>query len=359
MTFNPPEDNARSSRQRPTDALSEKQIQKLSGEDAWRWLFGVDQYEQPAPRCRPPRELEINREIQGLINRQGSKTKKICLNMDRSTIANMLFLVDENDEVCPFFVGRYLLWRSLIEANRVLAVSETAQKRTTQIEELASAVDALRRRIRAVAEFDLSDLFDNPYNLDGSTFEADEFSQRKMFVEIKNRDLERLLPELDHCLRNLRKDATTEIERLSPTSNRGDIWRQTFVEGIGYSWLLMTGSNPARGGPFQDFTEAAYRSIGGSDSVERQIRTVLDNMSKRPEHDKFDRDSFRHGADEDGYIPVTEHRDGQRIVQRSAVWAPYHFDPHLDNPDFEPFGEDAEAVQAARRRRRQDQTRTE
>jgi hypothetical protein len=359
MTFRLPEDNVLSHGHQPIDALSEKQIQRLSSEDAWRWLFGVDQYGKLALRSRPPRELDIDREIQGLINRQGSKTKKIYLNMDRPTIASMLFLIDEDDEVSPFFVGRHLLWRSLVEANRVLAVSETAQKRTMQIEELASAVDALRRKIGAVAEFDIRNLFDNPYNLDGSTFEADDFTQRMVLVESRNRDLERLIPELDYCLSNLRKDAATEIERLSPTANRGDIWRQTFVEGMGYSWRLMTGSNPARGGPFQDFTEAAYRSIGGSDSVERQIRTVLDNMAKRPEHDKFDRDSFRFDAEDDGYVPVAEHRDGQRIVQRSAAWAPYYFDPYLDNPDFEPFGEDAEAVQATRRQRLQGRTRTE
>lgn len=171
--------------------------------------------------------------------------------------------------------------------------------------------------------------------------------------------MERLLPELHHCLGTLRKDAVTEIERLSPNSNRGDIWRQTLVDGIGYTWRLMAGSNPARGGPFQDFAEAAYHSVGGKESVERQIRTVLDNVAKRPEHDRFDRDSFRYDAGEDGYVPVVEHRDGQRIVQYGAAWAPYYFDPYLDNADFEPFGEDAEAVQAARRQRLQGRTRTE
>jgi hypothetical protein len=220
-------------------------------------------------------------------------------------------------------------------------------------------LDGLRRKIEAVDEFDIVSLFDNPYNLDGSTFEADELIQRMVFVQNHKRDLDSVLPGLHYCLGNLRNDAATEIKRLSPTSNRGDIWRQTFVEGIGYCWRLMTGSNPARGGPFQDFTEAAYRSIGGHDSVERQIRTVLDNMTKRPEDDKFDRDSFRYDTGEDGYVPVSDHRDGQRIVQRSAAWAPYYFDPYLDNPYFEPFGEDAEAVQAARRKRLQGRTRTE
>ena len=340
------------------EALSEKQIQGLSGEDAWRWLFGVDQYEGLGPCRRPPRELEIDTEIQDLIDRQASRNKKICLNMDRTTIASMLFLIDE-DDLCPFFAGRHLLWRSLVEANRVLAVSETAQRRRIQIEELVSALDGLRRKIEAVDKFDIVPLFDNPYNLDGSTFEADELTQRMVLIENHKRDLGDVLPRLHYGLGNLKKDALTEIQRLSPSSNRGDIWRQTFVEGIGYTWRLLTGSNPARGGPFQDFTEAAYRSIGGKDSVERQIRTVLDNVAKRPEHDKFDRDSFRYDAGEDGYVPVSEHRDGQRIVQRSAAWAPYYFDPSLDNPDFVPVGEDAEPVQAARRQRLQDRTRTE
>jgi hypothetical protein len=337
--------------------FSEREVRNLSGEAAWCWLFGTDEYEQLPPSCRPPREVDLDREIQILVDRQNSKTAKIRLNMDRSTIAAMLFLVDEED-LNPFFAGRHLLWRSLTEANRVLAVSETAQKRASQIEELVSAVDILRRRIEAIDKVDIVSLFDNPFNLDGSTFEADDLARRIIFAESHKRDLERLLPELHHCLGNLRKDSIAEVERLSPTSNRGDVWRQTFVEGIGYSWKLLTGNYPARGGPFQDFTEAAYQSVGGTDSIERQIRTVLDNMAKRPEHDRFDRDSFQHDAEEDGYVPVTEHRDGQRIVQRSSVWAPYYFDPYLDNPYFEPFGEDAEAVQIARRRRLHEKGRT-
>ncbi|WP_024340656.1 hypothetical protein [Bradyrhizobium japonicum] len=335
--------------------MSNKEIQGLSSEDAWCWLFGVEEYEKLAPRCRPPRVLDIDREIQGLIARQNRKTAKIRLNMDRSTIANMLFLIDD-DDLDPFFAGRHLLWRSLVAANRVLAVSETAQKQTMRIEELTAAADALQRKIETIDKLDIVSLFDNPYNLDGSTFEADDFTQRMMFAEIHNRELKPLLSELHYRLGNLRRDGQAEIARLTPSSNRGDIWRQTLVEGIGYTWRLMTGSNPARGGPFEDFAEAAYRSVGGTDSVERQIRTVLDNVAKRPEYDQFDRDSFRSVANDDGYVPVTEHRDGHRVVQRSAAWAPYYFDPYLDNPDFEPFGEDAEAVQAARRRRAQSRT---
>jgi hypothetical protein len=336
--------------------LSEKEVQSLSEEDAYCWLFGVGKYLGTPPNERPTLRLDIDDEIQKLIDRRTNKNAKIRLTMDVPAIRRIMFLLEDDPSPCPFFAARHLLWRSLTEANRVLAVSEAAQKRTIQIQELVTAVDGLRRKIEAVDKFDITALFDNPYNLDGSTFEADEFTQRMVLAASHSRDLQRLLPELHHYLGNLRRDATTEIGRLSPASNRGDIWRQTFVEGIGYSWRLMTGSNPARGGPFQDFTEAAYRSIGGNDSVERQIRTVLDNMLKRPEHDKFDRDSFRYDADDDGYVPVTEHRDGQRIVQRSAAWAPYYFDPYLDNPDFEPFGEDAGAVQAARRRRAQGRT---
>jgi hypothetical protein len=338
--------------------LSDLEVQSLSSEDAWRWLFGVEEYCGLSPEERPSLKLDIDSEVQNLIDRQNSKNAKIRLAMDMPALRHIIRMHEDEPTPCPFFAARHLLWRSLTEANRVLAVSETAQKRTIKIEELVSAVDALRRKIESVDDIDIVSLFDNPYNLDGSTFDADDLTRRIIFAESHNRDLERLLPELHYCLGNLRKDAATEIDRLSPTSNRGDIWRQTFVEGIGYSWRLMTGNNPARGGPFQDFTEAAYRSIGGSDSVERQIRTVLDNMAKRPEHDRFDRDSLRQDAEEDGYVPVTEHRDGQRIVQRSAVYAPYYFDPYLDNPDFEPFGEDAEAVQASRRKRLQGQTRT-
>ncbi|MCP1783871.1 hypothetical protein [Bradyrhizobium japonicum] len=245
MTINSPQNANRLKVEGPMETLSEKQIQSLSGEDAWRWLFGVDQYEGLGPCRRPPRELEIDTEIQDLIDRQASKNKKICLNMDRSTIAGMFFLIDE-DDLCPFFAGRHLLWRSLVEANRVLAVSETAQKRTSQIEELVSALDGLRRKIEAVDKFDIVSLFDNPYNLDGSTFEADELTQRMVLVENHKRDLGDVLPRLHYGLGNLQKDALTEIRRLSPSSNRGDIWRQTFVEGIGYTWRLLTGSNPAR-----------------------------------------------------------------------------------------------------------------
>lgn len=334
------------------EALSEKQIQSLSAEDAWRWLFGVNQYEGLKPCTRPPRELEIDREIQGLIDRQASKNKKICLNMDRSSIAGILCLIDEDDP-CPFFVTRHLLWRSLTEANRVLAVSETAKKRTIQIEAMVSAVDALRRKIEVLDDIDIVSLFNNPYNLDGLTFDADEQTKRLVFAESHNRDLQRLLPELHHCIGNLREDAVTEAQRLSPSANRGDIWRQALVEGIGYTWRLMTGRDPARGGPFQDFAEAAYYSVGGKESVERQVRTVLENVAKRPKHDRFDRDSFRYKAGEDGYVPVVEHRDGQRIVQNDAVWAPSYFDPCLDNPEFKSFGEEAEAVQSARRQRPQ------
>ena len=339
--------------------LSDLEVQSLSAEDAWRWLFGVEEYCCLSPEERPSLKLDIDNEVQNLIDRRNNKNAKIRLAMDVPVLRRIIRMLEDEPTPCPFFAARHLLWRSLTEANRVLAVSETAQKRTIQIEELVAAVDGLRRKIEAVEQFDIVTLFDNPYNLDGSTFDADESSRRMIFGLSNDRDLGRLLPELRNCLGNLRKDAATEIERLSPTSNRGDIWRQTFVEGIGYSWRVMTGNNPARGGPFQDFTEAAYRSIGGNDSVERQIRTVLDNMAKRPEHDKFDRDSVRYDADEDGYVPITEHRDGQRIVQRSAVWAPYYFDPDLANPDFEPFGEEAEAVQAARRQRLRSQTRTE
>jgi hypothetical protein len=336
--------------------LSDLEVQSLSTEDAWRWLFGVEEYCGLSPEQRPSLKLDIDNEVQNLIDRQNNKNAKIRLAMDTPALRRIIHMHEDEPTPCPFFAARHLLWRSLTEANRVLAVSETAQKRTIQIEELVAAVDGLRRKIESVDDIDIVSLFDNPYNLDGSTFEADDLTRRIISAESHNRDLERLLPELHHCLGNLRKDATTEIDRLSPTSNRGDIWRQTFVEGIGYSWRLMTGNNPARGGPFQDFTEAAYRSIGGGDSVERQIRTVLDNMAKRLEHDRFDRDSLRQDAEEDGYVPVTEHRDGQRIVQRSAVYAPYYFDPYLDNPDFEPFGEDAEAVQASRRKRLQGQS---
>jgi hypothetical protein len=319
----------------------------------------VEDYFDIPPNERPALELDIDSEIQRLIDRRTNKNAKIRLTMDVPTVRRIIRMLEDDPSPCPFFVGRHLLWRSLIEANRVLAVSETAQRRTIEIEGLVSAVDALRRKIEAVDRIDIVSLFDNPYNLDGASLEADEYTQRMMFAEVHKRDLEDVLPGLHNYLGNLRKDATAEIARLSPNSNRGDIWRQTFVEGIGYAWRLMTGNNPARSGPFEDFAEAAYRSIGGNDSVERQIRTVLDNMAKRPKHDQFDRDSFQHDADDDGYVPVTEHREGQRIVQRSSAWAPYYFDPYLDNPDFEPFGEDAEAVQAARRQRLQDRGRTE
>lgn len=336
--------------------LSEKEVQKLSEIEAYRWLFGVEDYLDIPPNERPALELDIDSEIQRLLDRRSNKNAKIRLTMDVPTIRRTIRLLEDDPSPSPFFAGRHLLWRSLVAANRVLAISETAQKRAMQIEELTTAADALRRKIEAIDKFDIVSLFDNPYNLDGSTFEADDFTQRMMFAEIHNRDLERLLTELHYCLGNLRRDAQAEIERLSPSSNRGDIWRQTLVEGIGYTWRLMTGSNPARGGPFQDFAEAAYRSVGGSDSVERQIRTVLDKVAKRPEYDQFDRDSFRYDPNDDGYVPITEQRDGQRVVQRSAAWAPFYFDPYLDNPDFEPFGEDAEAVQAARRRRAQGRT---
>ena len=146
-------------------------------------------------------------------------------------------------------------------------------------------------------------------------------------------------------------EADCRFDRRARTS---DVWRLTCccADRCG-DGQRRPRRDPARGGPFQDFAEAAYYSVGGKESVERQVRTVLENVAKRPKHDRFDRDSFRYKAGEDGYVPVVEHRDGQRIVQNDAVWAPSYFDPCLDNPEFKSFGEEAEAVQSARRQRPQ------
>lgn len=332
-------------------ALSEKKVQSLSAKEAYHWLFGVEDYSKVSAGERPSFELDFDKEIQKLIDRRTNKNAKIQLAMDEAAIRRMFALSDDNSELCPFFVARHLLWRSLVEANRVLASASAAQKRVVEIDNLRSTASTLRRKIRALSDFDLRKLFDNPYNLDGSSFEADELTMNLIIIESLNGDLERLLPELSNCLGNLDKYSSAEIKRLSPTSNRGDIWRQAFVEGTGYSWRLLTGSDPARSGPFQDFAEAAYYSVGGSNSLDRTIRTVLDNVAKRPEDDRFDRDCIQHAPEIDGYVPKALHRDGQRVVQRAAVWAPYFFDPHLSNESFEPFGEEAEEVQTARRRR--------
>lgn len=331
--------------------LSEKEIQGLSGKGAYNWLFGVEDYSKLSQSERPSLELDFDKEIQKLIDRRANKNAKIRLDIDEAAIRRMFALPDSGSKLCPFFVARHLLWRSLVEANRVLASASTAQKRVVEIENMRSVASSLRRKIHTLAEFNLRKLFENPYNLDGSSFEADELTMNLIIMESLNGDLERLLPELSNCLSNLDNYSSAEIRRLSPTSNRGDIWRQAFVEGTGYAWRLLTGSAPARSGPFQDFAEAAYFSLGGSNSLDRTIRTVLSNVAKRPEHDRFDRDCIQHSPEIDGYVPKTLHRDGQRVVQRAAVWAPYFFDPDLTNDSFEPFGEEAEEVQISRKRR--------
>jgi hypothetical protein len=331
--------------------LTEQQIYRLTSEDAWCWLFDSQEYGALKPNRRPSLELKIDEEIQNLINRRKNKNSKIRLSMDDAAIRRMFSLASDGPELCPFFASRHLLWRSLMEANRILATASVAQKRVDQIERMKSAADILRGKMDTLAGFDIRALFDNPYNLDGSSFEVDEHSKQMIGANSLAEDLERLFPELYNYLGNLSKDASAEIRRLSPASNRGDIWRQAFVEGIGYSWRLLTGSDPARNGPFHDFAEAAYYSIGGSNPLDRTIRTVLENVGKRPEDDRFDRDCRKYEPDVDGYVPKTLHRDGQRIVQRGSVWAPYYFDPDLTNYDFEPFGEEAEAVQESRKRR--------
>jgi hypothetical protein len=72
------------------DAHSEKRIQSLSSEDAWCWLFGVRNFLDLDPGVRPPRNLEIDEQVQALLDRRDNKNAKISLNVSEATIRRIL-----------------------------------------------------------------------------------------------------------------------------------------------------------------------------------------------------------------------------------------------------------------------------
>jgi hypothetical protein len=294
-------------------------------------LFGLERIEDLRPWDRPEKRLPIDKQVQDLIDRTGDKVAKIRLQFDQTRACRVLgfidldFQFDLREEAppprCPFFAARYYLLRATVTAD---FASNGIERSVAKLDEMQSAGSDLLKKCRDFERYLFSEDFScKPFNSDEAIFKSTDYLRRREVWEGHYERLVLALPDIETAMAQWLSTAKQERERLSRPLYSRDPWRETFVEVLGYCWKLLTGADPARHGPFDDFVTAAHETIGGDAPMDRSIRNVLKRVASRPAEDRWDREFIQHNEDADGWSPFVTFASGKQEIWRGAeAWAP-------------------------------------
>jgi hypothetical protein len=186
-----------------TDPLS----RSLTNERARLLIFGNDLTSDGLPTnwkswASPSPRLEIDRRVQDLIDRFHKPNSKFQLWLDPSQ-AEWIGI----KPYCPFLAARIYLLQSVETANHLVEISKKASKKVVKLKRLQNDIRLLvARSTRLLKRHDYT-VFDNYFNLDGSSFDHDAYSFRATLGQVFFRDLENLLPQTNNILGNLKKHA--------------------------------------------------------------------------------------------------------------------------------------------------------
>lgn len=227
--------------------------------------------------------LPIDDVLAGLIDRRDARGRALHPRITRESAGDR----------CPFALARWFIPFAVNSGNmRYRMVAALAKERAT-IERRLKDVAAAREALAAIALWDEeSAARDDQIDVQGY-FRGDRAIWRQD-KRSEDKGLERAQHYDDaHTravggLQDLRivaailKERHGELE--SPRGAPHLIWRREFIEGMGFLWRRLTGSNPPRSDHFYEFVASAFHSIGGAQDLEwhRAVRTTLAEIDERP-----------------------------------------------------------------------------
>lgn len=267
--------------------MASGELDALTPQEAVKKLFGKqtlpDGSAPPLEKWKKPTKstLRIDGIIKTLDDRRNDKNAKIALRDPEN-------FESKRPGFCPFYAARIDMILAVSTAGTIMERTKQAQSLSKHLADLEKiAHDTLKQNSLFRLNYSPSS-FTFDMSFDGSTIDLDERdalwrTHFNAFAELHNLG-ERYCELVDF----VQESAKQERERLN-RKRRNEIWRQIFVEEMGYCWRSLTGANPAGQGPFQDYVNAAYYDLGGRTSLAGIIRTVLASVAQRSADDRFDR----------------------------------------------------------------------
>jgi hypothetical protein len=266
-----------------------KEPEDLTRDEALACLFGLD--DEPFsewlsgatwPHWKKPRNaLPIDEKIEALRGRKGRIGLRSKAELER---------LNGNKRFCPFFDVRvwiaYAVGESLCSNERQTAWREAGLKLKTTAKQLMAINAASAEVFRGANPFEFVFLG----SIDGAAIRKPDLARSRDFVHSFLRAKQNAIA-LCSELRTAYGFIESEKRRISPASNRGNVWLQMFVEMLGYYWYFLTGKRPSTAPLFADFVLAAYQSLGGREiDLESEIKTVVKRVGRRSDSDdRFDR----------------------------------------------------------------------
>jgi hypothetical protein len=267
--------------------MASGELDALTPQEAIKKLFG----KQTLPDGSPPplsewkrnthATLGIDRIIKVLIDQRTNKNAKIA-------IRDPEYFESRRPGFCPFYAVRIDMILAVSTAGTIMERTKQAESVSKHLADLEKIAKATLKQSSLFRQYYSPSSFQFDMSFDGSTIDLDERDAltKKHFAVFS--ELHNLGKRYSELVDFVRDSAKQERDRLNQ-KRRNEIWRQIFVEEMGYGWRALTGANPAGLGPFLDFVNAAYYDLGGKTSLAGIIRTVLVSVAQRPADDRFDR----------------------------------------------------------------------